>query len=34
LEDLEQQLNEAIQDEDYARAAQIRDEITRRNNPS
>lgn len=34
LEDLEQQLNEAIQDEDYARAAQIRDEITRRNNQS
>jgi bifunctional DNase/RNase len=34
LEELDQQLNEAIQEEDYARAAQIRDELTRRNKQS
>jgi bifunctional DNase/RNase len=30
IEELEQQLNEAIQEEDYQRAAEIRDEIARR----
>jgi bifunctional DNase/RNase len=30
LEDLQEQLNEALQDEDYERASKIRDEIKRR----